>query len=209
MKEFDAKTYTDGKGDFNVEDEGLLVSLLSENHDKRRILDVGCGDGQLTRRIKARFPDCRISAIDNSPEQIGMATAEESDIDFRLSDITAHSPGKDFDCVYSFYAFPHMPKSGLPDALGSVKGALREGGEFYLFTNICLFDTSVAAPEEQEACDIVFLNDWPSQINLVSLEEMRNMFREADFEEAGDRMLKTGARIKEYGNMISWLFVLR
>jgi hypothetical protein len=35
MKEFDAIAYKDGKGDFNNEDENLLVSLRNSNDGKK------------------------------------------------------------------------------------------------------------------------------------------------------------------------------
>ncbi len=209
MKEFDAITYKDGKGDFNNEDEGLLISLLKTNQNPKRMLDIGCGDGKLTRRIKDQFPESEIVAIDNSPDQILMANFEPSKVNFQLADITEFHPENKFDCIYSFYAFPHIPKSKLLAALQSVRVSLKDGGTSYLFTNICLFDTSIATPEDQEACDIVFLNNWPSQINLVSIEEMRDMFKAAGLTEIQDKKLTTGAKIKGYGDMISWTFVLR
>ncbi len=209
MKEFDAITYKDNKGDFNNNDENFLISLLTTNQNINRILDIGCGDGKLTKKIKSLFPKTEIIAIDNSPDQIAMANSETSDIYFQLADISDYSPEAKFDCIYSFYAFPHMPKSKLISALKSVKESLREGGTFYLFTNICLFDTSQATLEDREACDIVFLNNWPSQINLISIEEMRDMFKTVGLVEIKDKKLTTGAKIKDYGDMISWAFVLK
>lgn len=208
MEQFDAKTYKDGKGDFNNADESILISILSVNQNKRTILDVGCGDGQLTKRIKARFPDSEIAALDNSPEQIVAATGEKNNINFKLVDIVDYLSASKFDSVYSFYAFPHMPKSKVMEALKSVRKLLREGGLFYLFTNICLFDTSIATPDEQEACDIIFLNNWPSQINLIDMDEMKKMFSDVGFKVSQEKTLITGAKIKNYGDMISWMFVL-
>jgi hypothetical protein len=72
-----------------------------------------------------------------------------------------------------------------------------------------LFDTSVATKDEQEACDVVFLNNWASQINLISLEEMRMLFDKVGFTELSNNRLETGAKIQEYGDMISWVFELK
>jgi ubiquinone/menaquinone biosynthesis C-methylase UbiE len=207
MKAFDALTYKDQKGSFNNEDEQLLLSLLKGTSGK--VLDIGCGDGLLTVQAKESMPEAQIVAIDNSPEQIQLATKNDAEgIEFAEADITNLSREEIFDGAYSFYAFPHIPKSKIPSALVSVRNVLKPGGKFYLFTNICLFDSSLATEADQEACDIVFLNEWPSQINLIDLEQMREMFTAAGFKEVDNKMLKTGAKVKNYGEMISWLFVL-
>lgn len=207
MKEFDATTYKDAKGDFNTSDEALLTDFISSDENKSRILDVGCGDGKLTRRIKDKFPASEIIGIDNSSGQIELTKSIEG-VRFELSDILEYKSEK-FDLIYAFYSFPHIPKNKLVHALRVVKSLLKEDCTFYLFTNICLFDTSLATKEEQEACDVVFLNNWPSQINLVSIEEMRSMFAEVGFSEVKNIKLETGAKIKNYGDMISWTFVLK
>lgn len=209
MKAFDAISYKDLKGDFNNEDEDLLVSLLKENNIKGRVLDIGCGDGLLTGRVQNMFPEYEIVGIDNSSEQIALAQSKNGHISFELSDVIGYNPEEKFDSVYSFYAFPHIPKSKLGQALASVRNLLKQDGIFYLFTNICLFDTSVASKEEQEACDIVFLNNWTSQINLVSMQEMQELFKQNGLVEVENQKLRTGAKIKDYGEMISWVFVLK
>jgi cyclopropane fatty-acyl-phospholipid synthase-like methyltransferase len=206
MQEFDAATYQDKKGSFNDEDERLLLSLLQGTQGS--ILDVGCGDGLLTRQVKQLLPQCPIAALDNSADQIRLARAAAEGITFIHADIREFS-SEPFDTAYSFYAFPHIPKSGLASALAAVRKLLKPGGKFYLFTNICLFDTANVPAQDQEACDITFLNNWPSQINLVSLKEAQALHAAAGFAEIENRQLVTGADVKTYGKMISWLFVLQ
>lgn len=209
MKSFNAETYKKLKSDFNNEDEKLLLSLLASKKIAGKVLDIGCGDGNLTRRVKQILPTCEIKGIDSSLEQIYLAQKNQDGISFILADIVDYRPNDTFDCAYSFYCFPHIPKSKLNLALASVRKLLKDNGKFYLFTNICQFDTSIATPEEQEACDIVFLNNWPTQINLTSLEEIRNLFKAEDFTEIENKKLTTGAKVKSYGEMISWLFILK
>jgi ubiquinone/menaquinone biosynthesis C-methylase UbiE len=135
MKAFDALTYKDQKGSFNNEDEQLLLSLLKGTSGK--VLDIGCGDGLLTVQAKESMPEAQIVAIDNSPEQIQLATKNDAEgIEFAEADITNLSREEIFDGAYSFYAFPHIPKSKIPSALVSVRNVLKPGGKFYLFTNI-------------------------------------------------------------------------
>ena len=209
MKDFDATSYLAAKGDFNTADEKRLISYIRNADKVVSILDVGCGDGRLTKRVQSACPNCLVTGIDNSSDQITLSKAAPSSITFELVGIENFHPSQAFDMVYSFYAFPHMPKSLLPAALAGVRRSLKRGGSFYLFTNICLFDTSTATPEDQEACDIEFLDHFHSQINLIDMSEMQTLLTNAGFSIGHDEGLETGARVKEYGDMISWLFVLR
>ena len=209
MKEFDALAYQATKGSFNEDDEQFLISLLKKDETTGNILDIGCGDGKLTKRVQEVLPEAHITAIDNSVEQIKLATSFQSEINFQEANIADFKSSEQFDCIYSFYAFPHIPKSQLLHALVSIRALLKKGSHFYLFTNICLFDTQKVSPEEREACDINFLDGFTSQINLTSLDEMKKLFEESGYIEAENRQLKTGAKVKDYGGMISWLFVLK
>ncbi len=208
MDTFDAHTYISGKGDFNTEDENILMSLIKKSK-ATNVLDIGCGDGKLTARVHSVLPNTIITGIDNSQEQIAYAQATQMNLNFKVADIVDFKTIKKFDLIYSFYAFPHMPKSQLLSAFKSVRALLTNGAYFYLFTNICLFDTSMVPAQDQEACDIVFLDNWKSQINLVSLSEMHQLIKKAGFTTIENMRLKTGAQVKEYGDMISWLFILR
>jgi len=210
MREFQAETYEQQKGDFNNTDEALLLTLLRERAQSGPIIDIGCGDGKLTQKVHEVFPDRHLTALDNSQSQIQLAKNNvDEKIELLCKDIQEFVTDKSYAIAYSFYAFPHIPKSELRTALAAVRSLLAPGATFYLFTNICLFDTTKVPVEDQEACDVVFLDNWQSQINLVSLEEMRHLFAETGFKELENRELQTDAQVKDYGRMISWLFVLQ
>jgi len=89
-----------------------------------RILDLGCGDGTLTRQIAAR--GAHVVGVDASPEFVE-ATAR-SGIDARLCDARALAFDGEFDAVFS-NAVLHWVRE--PDAaLSGVFRALRPGGRF-------------------------------------------------------------------------------
>src|SRR5687768_9842363 len=72
-----------------------------------RVLDVGCGDGYVTRLIAARVPAGSVLGVDPSPRMIEAArTADDrlTNVSFKVGDVTTMTFGPDFDLVVSFNA---------------------------------------------------------------------------------------------------------
>jgi trans-aconitate 2-methyltransferase len=67
--------------------------------EPRRVVDLGCGPGNLTLSLSQRWPDAVIEAVDSSPEMV--AAARERGVDAALGDVTAWSPKPDTDVVLS------------------------------------------------------------------------------------------------------------
>lgn len=74
----------------------------------RRVVDLGCGPGNLTSLLKARWPDADVEGIDSSPEMIASAHAVDG-VSFRVEDMSAWHPGQDTDVVISNAAFQWVP----------------------------------------------------------------------------------------------------
>ncbi|WP_035795307.1 methyltransferase domain-containing protein [Kitasatospora mediocidica] len=57
------------------------------------ILDIGCGPGNSTAVLRERWPEARITGVDNSPEMLSMARAEgEPTADYLLADALGYDP---------------------------------------------------------------------------------------------------------------------
>lgn len=107
-----------------VSDLGAPVVELLAPQAGERILDLGCGDGVLTREIQDR--GCEVVGIDPSPDFI--ATAKQSGLDARVVDATRMDFRAEFDAVFS-NAVLHWIKDA--DAvIKNVFRALRSGGRF-------------------------------------------------------------------------------
>ena len=52
-----------------------LLTLWGERAAPAGIVEFGCGTGLLTRRLRARFPDARLTATDAAPEMLDVARA--------------------------------------------------------------------------------------------------------------------------------------
>jgi trans-aconitate methyltransferase len=107
-----------------VADLGSGVVELLDPRPGERILDLGCGDGALTRKLVEL--GCQVVGVDSSPEQIEAAC--RSGLDARVKDCQALDFEREFDAVFSNAALHWMKR---PDAvLDGVKRALRPGGRF-------------------------------------------------------------------------------
>ncbi len=97
----------------------LLAPLPGE-----RILDLGCGDGVLTKQLAAR--GCDVLGVDGSREMIEAACAQG--VEARVMDGQELSFENEFDAVFSNAALHWMKR---PDeVLEGVARALRPGGRF-------------------------------------------------------------------------------
>ncbi len=74
----------------------------------RRVIDVGCGSGNLTALLVERWPDARVEGIDSSQEMI-RAAAAVSGASFRVADAAAWQPDPDVDVVVSNAALQWVP----------------------------------------------------------------------------------------------------
>jgi SAM-dependent methyltransferase len=77
----------------------------------QRALDVGCGDGSLTRALAAR--GIATLGIDASPRMIGLARARAGDsplLEYQIGDVTTQAqPPSTFDLVVSVAMAHHAP----------------------------------------------------------------------------------------------------
>jgi trans-aconitate 2-methyltransferase len=55
------------------------------------VVDLGCGSGELTATLAARWPDARVLGIDSSPEMIARAAEESAQLSFELGEAAEFS----------------------------------------------------------------------------------------------------------------------
>jgi trans-aconitate 2-methyltransferase len=99
----------------------------------RRVVDLGCGPGNLTAMLAARWPGATVEGLDSSAEMLaksgGFATAA-GNLSFSLADITAWMPAPDTDVVVTNAALQWVP--GHRALLSCWLEALRPGAWFAL-----------------------------------------------------------------------------
>jgi SAM-dependent methyltransferase len=104
---------------------GDVVKLLDPRPGER-ILDLGCGAGQLARAIADA--GAHVTGLDKSPEMIAEARANFPDLDFLTGDAANFAFDQPFDAVFSNAALHWVyDHEGVAR---SVSRALRPGGRF-------------------------------------------------------------------------------
>jgi trans-aconitate methyltransferase len=102
-----------------------LLQLL-DPQDGERILDVGCGTGQLTAEIARR--GAHVTGLDSSPDMLVDARKNFPELTFVLGHAAQFEFPTPFDAVFSNAAL-HWVKDAA-GAARSIAGALRPGGRF-------------------------------------------------------------------------------
>lgn len=102
-----------------------LLDLLAPKAEER-ILDLGCGTGQLTEKIAAR--GAKVIGIDQAAEMVVKARQNYPMLQFEIADARNFQFDQPFDAVFSNAAL-HWIKE--PDAvIRSVQQSLKPGGRF-------------------------------------------------------------------------------
>ena len=110
-------------GGFVAELGGAALDLLDPQRGER-ILDIGCGEGTLTKRIAER--GAAVTGIDDSLDMI--RAAHENGVDALVVDAADMHFDEEFDAAFSNAALHWMPEK---DAVASgIFRALKPGGRF-------------------------------------------------------------------------------
>jgi trans-aconitate methyltransferase len=121
---WDAEQY-EGKHSFVWRLAAGVVELLAPQSGER-ILDVGCGTGQLTAEIAKQ--GAQVVGLDSSVTMIGQARQNYPGLTFALGDATNFHFEEPFDAVFSNAALHWVKQSDA--AAESFARALKPGGRF-------------------------------------------------------------------------------
>jgi SAM-dependent methyltransferase len=130
--------FTDGADPEYVEQ--LLPLAADELAGARRILDVGCGEGQISR-LAARLEGVeRVVGLDPTWNQLTVALGRGGTAGFvRAGAEQLPFAGGSFDAVVACLVFEHV--DALDEAIAEVARVLAPDGWFCLFINHPLFQT--------------------------------------------------------------------
>ena len=97
-----------------------------------RVLELGVGTGQTSRRVLDLHPEAELVGIDESAGMLVAASAEVATAHLRVSRLEDPLPEGTFDLVVSALAVHHLDGAGKADLFARVAARLRPGGRFVL-----------------------------------------------------------------------------
>ena len=105
--------------------EELAFRAVEEAHPKR-IVDIGCGPGEVTQRFLDEL-HADVCAIDISPRMVALTKARG--VDARVADAEQLPfSGDDFDCAFAGWVLYHVPN--VDRAIAEAARVLRPAGRF-------------------------------------------------------------------------------
>ncbi|HEX2535159.1 MAG TPA: methyltransferase domain-containing protein [Chitinophagaceae bacterium] len=107
--------------------------LLEKLPAGARVLDLGCGPGNVIRYCTARRPDLQFLGTDGAPEMIRTAEKENPGTSFRLLDIREAGRLKErFHAVIASFCLPYLAPQDMPGLFQSLATLTADHGLVYL-----------------------------------------------------------------------------
>lgn len=109
----------------------VICNLIKTN--KPKILEIGCGPGNITKYLLSKRPDFRIYGIDIAPNMITLAEENNPTAKFDVMDSREiNGIQEEFDGVVCGFCMPYMSPADCEKLFEDVHDLLAENGLFYL-----------------------------------------------------------------------------
>jgi trans-aconitate 2-methyltransferase len=93
-----------------------------------RVIDLGCGPGNSTGLLRARWPDAQLEGLDSSPDMLEQARKSGVEADWLLADVASWRANALYDVVFSNATFQWL--GDHPVLLPQLIQAVKPGGTF-------------------------------------------------------------------------------
>ncbi|MFP3757332.1 Trans-aconitate 2-methyltransferase [compost metagenome] len=77
--------------------------------EARRVVDIGCGPGNSTEVLAARYADAQVTGLDSDADMVTAARKRLPDIDFALADATTWTDAGPYDVILANAVFQWVP----------------------------------------------------------------------------------------------------
>jgi len=105
--------------------------FISALPSKGAVLDLACGSGVISRRIRKAKPGIGITGVDLSSGMLAIARKTIPDGMFIEADICSWKPGRTFDGVVLGFGLPYLDGAESVDLISRLSKWIVPGGSFY------------------------------------------------------------------------------
>ena len=123
------------------EEKFMGIDLYNETYDEflngvslqARVLDVGCGPGNISSYLLGKHPTLKVKGIDVSPSMIDLAKVNNPSASFEVMDIRdLDKEKKVYDGIMCGFCVPYLSKSDLQKLISDCHFLLSSDGVLYI-----------------------------------------------------------------------------
>ena len=112
-----------------------LINAIATDKTNPKILDLGCGTGNITSKVLEKFPEAKVTCLDLSENMIKIARQKldnYDNIEYIVDDFTKLDIKEGYDAIISSLALHHIESdSNKLEMYKCIYDALVSGGVFY------------------------------------------------------------------------------
>lgn len=148
----------------------IILPLLEENKELK-ILDIGCGTGQLINEISELYNDVNYLGIDVAENMIEIArkSNKNKNIKFKNSSIESFESNEKYDIIICTHAFPYFPNK--QEMIKKMAGLCNEKGQVIIVNS--------STNSLKDLIINFFLKATTSKARYLSIDEMKELFKNA------------------------------
>jgi len=129
-----AQIYQDKFMEFALYNDTYDTFLISiNNYSSAKVLEVGCGPGNISKYLLSKNPELQITAIDASKNMIELAKMNNPTVQCIEMDARKINKLTDqYDAVICGFCMPYLSQSDVIDLISNCKNRLKNAGTLYL-----------------------------------------------------------------------------
>lgn len=112
----------------------LILKKIASNKEVKSIIDIGCGEGRLSRELCLKFPQAKVTGVDysNRPIQLAKALNYELNIEFITANIIKDKLPQQYNTATLMEVYEHIEPKNAELFLKGIYNALSDGGILHL-----------------------------------------------------------------------------
>ena len=148
-----------------------IVLPLLEKNNELKILDIGCGTGQLIKEISDQYNEVDYLGIDVAENMIEVAKKNNKgkNVKFKTSSIESFENNDKYDIIICTHAFPYFPNK--QEMIKKMAGLCNKKGQVIIVNS--------STNSLKDLIINFFLKATTSKAKYLSIDEMKKLFKSA------------------------------